>query len=852
MFSMKRVFFVVLLFLVIISSIGADKASAQTVWELYRGYELICRVDISPTQLNFGDIIANTTQKATFNISCQTFNTSGGHFVCYVNFLTTDATPFTTEAPDWDHRYFTSYNVPVYFSPTTIGSFNKKIYIGFDVYFKADDVGQSHWGSSQSEITVTGNGVPPPHPFTLESFENGFGNWTAGAGTPTSAVTYKHAGSYSYTVNEDQEYIYNTQGSNLNKVAMVYFYDNKDTNMRVFASVDNGISDIGIGVDLYNNYYSYKIGGTFTTTSIPRSTGWHQFVWDYTSGTGVVLKIDGTQIAASSAVTSFKRIWLGDKWTDGYTANAYFDDVKIQDSLAVFSKDGFESGFGNWINMNGSPSTSSVNKHTGVYSYVFDQDQDRIWLNMDANLQKVATVWFYDDPTKTNIKVFASVDDNLKEVAIGVDLSQSFYSYKIGPVFTTTSIPRTLGWHQFVWDYTSGTGLVLKIDGLDIASDTTVTSFNRIVLGDRWADGFIATGVYFDDVTVRDSLPAVFSKDGFENGFGKWAYLNGTPSSGTVSKHTGNNSYVLDEDLDRIALYTGINLQKVASIWFYDDPTKTAIKVFAMVDNNLKEIGIGVDLSQNVYSYKIGTVFTPTGITRTSGWHQFVWDYTSGTGVVLKIDGVDIATDSTVTFFNRIMLGDKWGEGNIATGVCFDDVAIQDSLPVLFTTDSFESGFDSWAYMNGTPSSASVSHTGNYSYTFNEDRDRIALFLGMNLQKVLSVWFFDDPGKTSLKVFGLVDDRIKNIGIGVNQSQSVYSYMVGSTITNTSISRTPGWHQFVWDYSSGSGVVLKIDGIEIATDSTVTTFNRVSLGDNWADGLTAVGVYFDDVAIQDM
>jgi len=89
-----------------------------------------------------------------------------------------------------------------------------------------------------------------------------------------------------------------------------------------------------IGVVTYNstNKYSYLFeDNTWVTSSVNRTTGWHDFKFDFSSGTDTKLYIDDVLIGTSDILTSFDEIHLGDNAADGYTGNVYFDDVTLYD-----------------------------------------------------------------------------------------------------------------------------------------------------------------------------------------------------------------------------------------------------------------------------------------------------------------------------------------------------------------------------------------------------------------------------------------------------------------------------------------------------------------------------------------
>jgi len=73
---------------------------------------------------------------------------------------------------------------------------------------------------------------------------------------------------------------------------------------------------------------------------------------------------------------------------------------------------------------------------------------------------------------------------------------------------------------------------------------------------------------------------------------------------------------------------------------------------------------------------RVDATFSATPVVRTTGWHQFGWDYTSGTGVTMSIDGQPIGTAAGLALFSTIALGDWWGIQS-QYGINFvDDIAV--------------------------------------------------------------------------------------------------------------------------------------------------------------------------------
>jgi hypothetical protein len=187
------------------------------------------------------------------------------------------------------------------------------------------------WTVLQNEYSITDAAGPSGSSAFTEGFENGFGAWSA-VGTPTTSTTVMHAGSNSYILDQDTDYITHSMGANFNKKVDVWYYDNaSDTSVEAVANVFDNTSARLIGVMTATNAtkYVYRVGSTYTATAITRVTGWHKFTWDYTSGTDAKMYIDGTLIATAAGLTYFNTILLGDAWAGGITSTTYFDDVDV-------------------------------------------------------------------------------------------------------------------------------------------------------------------------------------------------------------------------------------------------------------------------------------------------------------------------------------------------------------------------------------------------------------------------------------------------------------------------------------------------------------------------------------------
>lgn len=180
-----------------------------------------------------------------------------------------------------------------------------------------------------------------------ESFENGLDAWTVDKGIPTVSTDRAHSGSHSFaqsaqgTLNVGSAAVIFRQAKpTKGKVSMWLYDDASVTGTTFMGRVDNGYEDgnfrgLGVAVGKVENgrtsaaNYAYRIDGTWHVSSIPRSTGWHELVWDYTSGTGMTMSIDRTQVASSTEITQFDTIALGDWWGGAQAGSEFIDDITV-------------------------------------------------------------------------------------------------------------------------------------------------------------------------------------------------------------------------------------------------------------------------------------------------------------------------------------------------------------------------------------------------------------------------------------------------------------------------------------------------------------------------------------------
>jgi hypothetical protein len=185
---------------------------------------------------------------------------------------------------------------------------------------------------------------PSPDASFAEGFENGFDAWTPTYGTPTATTAHAHTGTQSFFSNQEQDEIVHVMGDETYGILKVWFCDNLNYNdMKVRARLTSTTTEenamIGVVTNTSTNKYSYLVDGqTWVASSVNRTSGWHEFKFDLSSGIDTKLYIDGTLIATTDILTSFDEIYLGDAADTTTTGNVYFDDVELFDVFEQYEE----------------------------------------------------------------------------------------------------------------------------------------------------------------------------------------------------------------------------------------------------------------------------------------------------------------------------------------------------------------------------------------------------------------------------------------------------------------------------------------------------------------------------------
>ena len=196
-----------------------------------------------------------------------------------------------------------------------------------------------------------------------------------------------------------------------------------------------------------------------------------------------------------------------------------------------------------------------------------------------------------------------------------------------------------------------------------------------------------------DTITLYDSFG--------DSSFAGWLKKAGTPTRTDKQAHAGRYSYIIDEAAETIGMDFSTPQKQVFSVWMYDTMSKQASTVgvanVVPKEGSWGAIGVNVRIRSDKYVFRSGSTFMATNVSRTKGWHEFKWDYTSGTDCKMYIDGQLVHTIEGVSGAIRMEIGDYWSESGNPGDVCgfmFDEVKIGNPVinpvPQKLTLDKTE------------------------------------------------------------------------------------------------------------------------------------------------------------------
>jgi|GEM_PF-4233634 len=626
-----------------------------------------------------------------------------------------------------------------------------------------------------------------------------------------------------------------------------------------------------------------------------------------------------------------------------------FPEPSFHDSFAV------DAGLDNWEKSkdgNGSLQNDRSFSEGGSYKAVINEQADIVRKALPDMTTGIVRMWLYDDAELTsNYSVGGRVDagEAGKFSVIGVEagFNKDHYAILAGPKWEATSVERATGWHELVWDYSSGTGLKMYIDGVLIKSTNEFSKFNQVAFGNFWPKEKGTATAYFDDVSIYGAdasldkvmgfpvyvadkpampseteigdqsavkLPSLFH-EGFEGKLQE-GWTRSAPGAGRISSDQafgGKQSIEIPVNAAVQVLTKRYDTPQngIVSMQFYDDASITEhYSVGGRVDSNktgmYSIIGVETLLSPDYYTVLAGPEWKVTGIARSTGWHEMIWDYSSGSHVDMYLDGKLIKSSNDFVSFTQIGLGNYWPKEAGSYSVYFDDIAVyardiavQAVVGYRIPEEELEQGASEETIQDtglsqvigakvkvefhadfegalGTPwklsqaGAAAVSndrsHDGKKSVRvpIANKANTLTRIYAAPQQGIVSMWFYDDASfRSDYSVGGRVDTNQRNlysiIGVETELNPDRYALLAGARWELTNIARSTGWHQLVWDYSSGSALDMYLDGRLIKSSADFTSFTQIGFGNYWpkANGKSAayvdeLKVYSADTAVRDV
>jgi hypothetical protein len=116
----------------------------------------------------------------------------------------------------------------------------------------------------------------------------------------------------------------------------------------------------------------------------------------------------------------------------------------------------------------------------------------------NRKINDVVEGWFYDDAVTAKVAVMSAAS-----IQVGPYYSSSaeYYVVRYDNSYYISTIARSKGWHQVVYDFTGNNTVKLYIDGIFAAQIDNVDSYSWISLGDYWTNSLISN-LYYDDISV--------------------------------------------------------------------------------------------------------------------------------------------------------------------------------------------------------------------------------------------------------------------------------------------------------------------------------------------------------------
>lgn len=176
--------------------------------------------------------------------------------------------------------------------------------------------------------------------------------------------------------------------------------------------------------------------------------------------------------------------------------------------------------------------------------------------------------------------------------------------------------------------------------------------------------------------SIRNNAVGTSVIEDFENGLG--IFTAGHPTDSTMGKLTTSTAMSYSggcslEIKGRGTAYTSVDGNTVFRTMIYDDTLKSGMSSLLIVMGSqaymVGHTSSAAGPSKTTYVYRVGSAWYDSGIERSTGWHEFMIDFSVSGSVSFIIDGETIKTVSTSeNALEYAILGNLWDDsGSTAT-----------------------------------------------------------------------------------------------------------------------------------------------------------------------------------------
>lgn len=456
------------------------------------------------------------------------------------------------------------------------------------------------------------------------------------------------------------------------------------------------------------------------------------------------------------------------------------------------------------------PQATEAQNGKGYSFYTDGTNKLFIEHKFENHIRGKVTVDFYDDGTnqtgrmaQVNLTGIANQNNADKPFTIGLGINQNKatsgysdanYCARIADDgrYIDTQIARSVGWHTFTLEVTEQ-GTNLAIDG--IAVDTSgipekdvVTAFNAVQLGDKWAKG---GETYYDNIRLEDMTIVNMEEE-------------------EAAKHDASAKGI---KVDGITV-PGFAADTLDYIWEYP-----AGSGFPQVSAEANNAGALVEIQQASADSNKAVI------------------------TITAMDGTTTCT-YTITFKEAQEIEKEWS-------ATFEEEDPKMKWELLDSRGQYFEVTEEQAH-DGNHSFVTRGQAGTKSWIFKKFDSAV--------NGKVSVWFYDTMGKNGKESYQQVNiwapfkdaaEQPAISGIGTD-GKTNYAIRLGTAAgySQSSVARTEGWHEFVFDLTSGVDAKFYIDGTLVHTTDVITSIGALQMGDIWStNGATA---YYDDVKITEI